>query len=461
MSGLANKLCEGNMPVTSDEIVDLALTSSTRLIRFLYCDTSGIIRGKTSHIDKFKERLKTGIGLVKGQMAMNLLDQLQTDTGFGAVGEVRLVPDISTFVLLPYAPQSAAVICDMYELDHRPWSLCPRNILKRQIQRAKKLGIHFQAAFEPEFMIGTQEDGEFIPIDTGLCFSTESMNKATPFVMNFIYALERQGIEIEQYYAELGHGQHELSIAYAPVLKAADRHVWYRETLRGVAQEQGLKATLAPKPFADQPGNGCHLHLSAWEDASGANAFSASGGQLSGLGRQFVAGLLKHLPALIAITCPSVNSYRRLKPRAWSSAYVCWGYENREAAVRVPSGYWGREAESTNLEIKCVDSSCNPYLALAAVLACGLDGIENKLEPPEPVDSDPSALSEKRAEAHGVRRFPLTLKDALLELENDDLLKETLGETMTRTFLAVKYSECAAFAAGGAQLELAQHRYKF
>jgi glutamine synthetase len=449
------------MAVTADEILDLALTSATRLVRFLYCDTSSIVRGKTTHIDRLKDRLSSGIGLVKGQMSMNLLDQLQTDTGFGAVGEVRLVPDLSTFVLLPYAPQSAAVICDMYELDHRPWSLCPRNILKRQIEKAEQSGIYFQAAFEPEFMIGSQESGEFVPIDTGLCFSTESMNRAASFVMNFIYALERQGIEIEQYYAELGHGQHELSIGHAPVLRAADRHLWYRETLRGVAQEQGVRATLAPKPFADQPGNGCHLHLSAWDRASDTNLFSAAGGQLSELGRHFVAGLLKHLPALIAITCPSVNSYRRLQPRAWSSAFVCWGYENREAAVRVPSVYWGREAESTNLEIKCVDSSCNPYLALAAVLACGLDGIENKLVPPEPVDSDPSALSEERAEAHGVRRFPLTLKDALLELENDDLLKETLGETMTRTFLVVKYSECAAFAGGDAQLELAQHRYKF
>lgn len=448
------------MPASNDEILDLALTASTRLVRFIYCDTSSIIRGKTTHIDRLKERLETGIGLVKGQMSMNLLDQLQTDTGYGAIGEVRLVPDPSTFVLLPYAPQSAALICDLIELDREPWVLCPRTILKRQIARAENLGVYFQAAFEPEFMLGWPEEDGFIPIDEGLCFSTESMNSGARFIMGFIYALERQGIEVEQYYPELGHGQHELSIRHATALKAADRHIWYRETLRGVTFEQGLEAMLAPKPFADQPGNGCHLHLSAWDKQSDSNLLRAPDG-LSDFGRYFVAGLLAHLPALLAVTCPSVNSYRRLQPRAWSSAYVCWGYENREAAVRVPSVYWGKESESTNLEVKCVDSSCNPYLALAAVIACGLDGVERKLEPPEPLDCDPSSLSMDTARALGVRRLPTSLKEALAELEKDSLLVEVLGAEMTKTFVIVKSSEHAAFADKDVEFELAHHRTKF
>jgi len=430
------------------------------MVRFLYCDTSSIIRGKATHIDRLKERLETGIGLVKGQMSMNLLDQLQTDTGYGAVGEVRLVPDLSSFVLLPYAPQCAAVMCDLIELDREPWALCPRSILRRQIARAQHLGAHVQAAFEPEFMLGWPENSGFVPIDQGLCFSTESMNRGARFIMGFIYALERQGIEVEQYYPELGHGQHELSIRHGPALQAADRHVWYRETLRGVSFEQGLEATLAPKPFVDQPGNGCHLHLSVWNQKGTANLLRSDDG-LSDFGRHFVAGLLAHLPALLAITCPSVNSYRRLQPRAWSSAFVCWGYENREAAVRVPSVYWGKEAASTNLEIKCVDSTCNPYLALAAVIACGMDGVERKLEPPQPVDCDPSTLSEERAQALAVRRLPTSLKEALAELENDSLLKEVLGEDMTRVFSIVKSSEHEAFAVKDVDYELTQHRNKF
>jgi len=448
------------MASTPDEILSIADSSSVKLVRFLYCDTSGIIRGKTTHVGRLKDRIAAGIGLVKGMMAMNLLDQLQTATGLGAVGEVRLVPDLSTFVVLPYSAASASFICNLLELNRTPWSLCPRTALIRQSDEAEAMDIRFEAAFEPEFTLGIADGGDFHPIDRSLCFATDGMNRASKFVNSFVEALERQGILVEQYYPELGHGQHEVSIRHAPALAAADRQIWYRETLRGVALEHGLEASLAPKPFSDQPGNGCHLHISAWDKDSGKNLFWSPEG-LTAFGLNFVAGILEHLPAIVALTCASVNSYRRLKPRCWSSAYVCWGYENREAAVRVPSVYWGQETATTNLEIKSVDSSCNPYLALAVVIAAGLDGVKRKLSAPEPFDADPGVLSPAELEQRLVKRLPTSLKEALVALEKDATIVETLGAELARTYLTVKYSECGAFASEDEQFELVNHRTKF
>ncbi|HEY9788330.1 MAG TPA: glutamine synthetase family protein [Candidatus Obscuribacterales bacterium] len=443
-----------------DDLVLASQRSSVSLVRFIFCDLSSIVRGKTTRADRVRERAECGIGLVKGTLAMNMLDQLQSDTGFGATGEVRLVPDIESWVVLPYVENQAAMICDLIELDRSPWALCPRSLLKSQIAIAKEAGVSFQVSFEPEFMLGNTLDGTFTPIDKGLCFSTEGMNKSARIINRFIEALDKQGIETEQYYPELGHGQHELSIKHASALKACDRQIYYRETLRGIANECGLEVSMAPKPFENQPGNGCHVHISAWDMYGERNLFWAETG-LSDFGRQFVAGLLHHMPGLLALTCPSVNSYRRLKPSSWSSAFTCWGFENREAAVRVPSVYWGQEMATTNIEIKCVDSTCNPYLALAGIIACGLDGVSKGLVPPDPVEGDPDSLSEEEREARNIRRFPTSLADAIVELEEDELLMKMLGPQLADTYIAVKTSECGAFGGANTQFELLQHRARF
>lgn len=438
--------------------------STVRLVRFLFCDTAGIIRGKTTHVRQLRRRMSTGIGIVKGTLAMNILDQLQTDTGYGAVGEVRIVPDPDTFMILPYSQQSAMMICDLVELDQTPWSMCPRTILKKQLDKAKEMGVTFRAAFEPEFLLGHRdEDGEFIPLDESMCFSTEGMNAASDFINRFCYALESQGVEVEQYYPELGHGQHELSIAHAPALEACDRQIIYRETLRGVAHDMGMVAMIAPKPFTDAPGNGGHLHLSAWDADGNTNLFYSpdASGELTEFGLHFVAGLLKHLPALVSLTCPTVNSYRRLKPRSWSSAYTCWGYENREAAVRVPTTNWGDEEGTTNLELKCVDNTCNPYIALTGIIAAGMDGVRCRLAPPPAVQCDPSTLNTAEMADGKIKRLPATLKEALRQLLMDQVLMDALGNDFARTFITVKTSESVAFAKHGVEYELEHHRTKF
>jgi glutamine synthetase len=176
-----------------ESVVNQVETERVPLVRFLFCDTSGIIRGKAAHVDNLVNRLQAGIGLVKGTMAQNMLDELQTDTGYGATGEVRLTPDLSTFSVLPYTAQSAAVICDLLELDRNPSNLCPRSALKRQTKAVSELGIRIQASFEPEFTLGTlDEEGRYVPIDQSICVSSDGMNRAAPFANRLVNALEKQ-----------------------------------------------------------------------------------------------------------------------------------------------------------------------------------------------------------------------------------------------------------------------------
>ena len=435
-----------------------------RFVRFLYCDTSGIIRGKSVHIDKLVERMRGGIGLTVAMPAMNLLDQLQPVEGLGPVGEVRLLPDTDSYTRLPYAPHSAAMMANMVTLDRKPWGACPRRFLERMIERAQQAGVAVEAAFEPEWTLAMrQEDGSYVPVDQSLCFSTIGWESSVDVIDDIVAALEGQGMPVEQFYPELGHGQQELTIRHATALRAADNHIRYRDTVRAVARKHGRIASFAPKPFADQAGNGCHIHLSAWDPTRTRNLMAVDGtpNVLSAFGRSWIAGVLHHLPGLVALTAASYNSYRRLQPHMWSSAFGCWGLDNREAAVRIASVLWDETKSSLNMELKPSDNSNNPYLALGGLMAAGLDGIEKKLDPGEPIAVDPGALTEEELARRGIRRLPKTLTEALDALERDAVLMDALGEVLGRTFLTVKRSEAAAFDAADEAFELAHHFYKF
>jgi glutamine synthetase len=447
--------------VSSDEVVDACRAAGVRLVRFLYCDNGGVVRGKATTLDRLAERMASGIGLTVAMSAMNSLDQLQPVEGMGPVGEVRLVPDPESFAVLPYAPASAAMVCDHVGLDGRPDPAGPRHFLRRMSERALERGLVVRLAVENEFSLARPVDGEFVPIDESLCFSGVGMAAAAPVADALVEALAAQGIAVEQYYAELGHGQQELSVAHRPALAAADTQVLVRETIRGVAARFGLVASLAPKPWPDQAGNGAHVHLSAW--AGKDNAFYDADGRygLSEVAERFVAGILAHLPGLLALTAPSVNSYRRLQPRYWSSAYVCWGPDNREASVRVPSTFAGAEEATTNLEYKPADASANPYLAFGGLVAAGLHGLEAKLEPVDPVLVDPAALSEENRRAMGAERYPETLDAALDALQADPVLMEALGEPLARAYLAVRRSEAAAYRAESPEFEFRHHFLKY
>jgi glutamine synthetase len=446
-----------------ETIVQQAQDADARLVRFLYCDNGGIIRGKTTALNRLGDRMTDGIGLTVAMMAMNSLDQLQPVEGMGPVGEIRLIPDPESFAVLPYAPHSAAMICDMLTRERAPWGACARSFLKRMRERAAARGLRLHAALEAEFSLARLDpSGRYVPFDETLCFSSIAMTRAAAFVDTLVAALEAQGLAVEQYYPELGHGQHEISIRHTELLRAADNHLKLRETIRGVAYEYGLYASLAPKPFPDQAGNGAHIHFSLWDNA-GRNVFYDGGAPdgLSEVGRRFMAGVLAHLPALVALTCPSVNSYQRLRPQSWSSAYTVWGHDNREAAVRVASPYWSDVEGSTNLELKAADNSCNPYIALGGLLAAGLDGMERELEPGEPTEVDPAGLTEAERAARGIRRLPATLDEALDELAADTVLLDAMGDLLSRSFLAVRRSEARAYAELDEVAQFGGHFYKY
>ncbi len=405
--------------------------------------------------------MSSGIGHTVAMMAMSMLDQLQPVAGMGPVGEVRIVPDPDTFVALPYAPGAGAMLADLVLPDGTPWEACSRTFLKQAMIDLAGEGYVMQAAFEPEFTIGRRESSpagpsipdRLIPIDDSLCYSSTGFHLAHDFTMELVEAMEAQGLSVEHYYPELGHGQHELSVRYADALRAADNHVLYRETVRGVAFRHGLWASLAPKPIPDQAGNGTHLHASLLEvpaegESAGRNVFADPSDRngLSQVGYHFIGGLLAHLPALIALTCASVNSYRRLAPQMWASAYSCYGVDNREAAVRICSPLRGDPGSTVNLELKPSDSSANPYLALGAFIYAGLDGIRSKIEPGEALNVDPATLSETERAERGAHRLPASLAAALDALEADQLLMEALGPLRSTAYLAVKRSEAAHFA---------------
>lgn len=436
-----------------------AMQARISLTRFLYADHGGIIRGKAAATARLAERTESGIGHTKAMMAMSMMDELAPVEGMGPVGEVRIKPDPDTFVALPYAPGAAAMLADQVNEDGSSWDGCARTFLKQAIAELSGLGYELQASFEPEFTLGHYEGASFTPIDESLCYSATGFHLAHDYTIDLVDALIKQGLEVEHYYPELGHGQQEVPIRHASALRAADNHVLLRETVRAVAIRHGLWASFAPKPLPTQAGNGAHLHASLWAD--GANAFADSSGEygLSKVGFQFLAGVLAHLPGLVALTCGTVNSYRRLAPQMWSGAYACYGPDNREAAVRICSPIGS--AGSVNLELKPVDSTGNPYLALGAFIYAGIDGIRRSLDPGEPVLVDPATLDSEEREGLSVVRLPSNLRIALDALEADSYLMSALGPLRSTAYLAVKRSEAEHFRLHDVEYECRQHWLKF
>jgi len=449
--------------VGAHEVVKQADEAGLRLVRFIWCGNDGTVRAKSSARNGLEGRIASGIGLTVAMQAMNGLDQLQPVDGMGPVGEIRLVPDPDTFRVLPYAPHTGAMLVDHVMLDGAPAPVCQRSFLKRMEERLADRNMRLEVAFENEFSLATRIDGRFVPIDSGLCFSTISATAAQDYLDELAEALDAQGIVLEQYYSELGHGQHEISTGHAPALRAADEQILVRETIRGVAARQGLIASLAPKPWPDNAGNGGHIHFSLWDADANWNRFhdSSTPDLLSADARAFIAGVLAHLPALCGLTAPSFNSYHRIVPQYWAGAFLCWGHDNREAPVRVPSVFRGIEEASTNAELKAADASANPYLAVGGLIAAGLDGLERVLEPPEPVEVDPATIDEEERERRGIHRLPSTQEEALNALAADELLLDALGPTLADSYLAVRRSEWTAYSEGDEAFEQQGHFSKY
>jgi glutamine synthetase len=431
---------------TADEVRQRVDAADVELVRIVFVNNSGVPRGRVVDSETLDGVLERGTNVTHAMQSFNALDRLAPEGSYGPAGEVRVVPDPDTFTTLPYADRAALMLADLHTLDGEPWAAGPRARLGQYLEEIAAAGYEPRMAFESEFYYTNETDeGETVPFDDSTCFAVGGMQSAHDVVLDTVDALKDQGMGLATYYPEYGPGQQELVIDHGTGIAAPDDHVTFRETVAAVAADHGLEATFRPKPFPQLPGSGCHVHCSLWRDGENVLYDSDADGPypLSDRGRHFVGGLLEHAPALVALTAPTVESYDRLAPGMWASAFTCWGHDNREAVVRVPSVSRDDPAATTRVEFKPADNTHNPYLVQLGLVAAGLDGIERELDPGEPLNQDPSNLSEDARTARGIERLPTTLDAALDELEADDVLLDAMGDPLHRSYLEVKRSEWA------------------
>lgn len=450
----------------AEDVVARARQAGVTLVRFEYCDASGVARAKSVHVSRLADKLVEGVGLTRAQMAINLLDQVVHIPGMEPVGEIRLVPDPTTFSVLPWAPASAAVLCDQVDHNRADWGACPRSFLKSAVAQAASTGIRVEASFENEYYLARHENGRFVPVDVpghAPVVSSIGHDLSAAVMIETIHALESQGMDVESSINEYGPGQQEIAVRHTDALRAADQQMKFRDTVRGVALAHGIYASFAAKPWPDSIGSGAHIHFSLWDPEGQSNLLydAAAPGGLSRVGRHFVAGVAEHLPALTAFTTPNYNSFRRLQPSAWASATTAWGFDNKEAALRVCSPFFGREGQSYNVEFKASDPSANPYLSLGMLILAGLDGVARELDPGEPAEHDPARLDADALRRCKVRPLPKSMGEALDALEADQVLLGGMNDLLAGCYVAIRRSENAAFSEADEAFELHHHFYRF
>lgn len=380
--------------------------------------------------------------------------------GFSRVQESDVLarPDPNTFELLPWATEenvSARMFCDILNHDGTPFEGDPRQVLKRNIERAHKRGFNFMVAPEMEFFYFASGDPSQIPqpLDSGSYFDLTTADAASDLRIRTIHMLEAMGIPVEYSFHEDGPSQHEIDLRYTDALTMADNVMTFRLVVREIALEQGAYATFMPKPLAGVQGSGMHTHLSLFEGDE--NAFADAGDPygLSSIARGFIAGLTTHAPEITAITNQLVNSYKRLIDGYEAPVFVTWARNNRSALIRVPFAKRGKQS-STRIEYRAPDPACNPYLAFSVILAAGMKGVEEGYELPPPASANVFEMTPQERAADGIRSLPQSLSDALDAMENSELVAEALGEHIFEWFLRNKRVEWLDYKSQISQFEL-------
>jgi glutamine synthetase len=369
--------------------------------------------------------------------------------GFARIAEsdMYLVPDLDTYAVIPWEREknpTARLICDVYTPEGKPFHGDPRYVLKQALREAEKKGWIYHTGPEPEFFLFKRDvDGQAMPRphDQGSYFDL-STDRGVEVRKEMSKALAAFGIRVEASHHEVAHGQQEIDFRFADALRAADNVVTFKATLKEIARQHGLHATFMPKPAAAVNGSGMHVHQSLVSASTGENLLTDGQSKhgLSRLALQFIAGQLAHARGMCAVLAPLVNSYKRLVPGYEAPVYVSWGQINRSALIRVPRVNPNRP-ESTRLELRCPDPSCNPYLAFAVMLRAGLDGIERELKPPSISNEDLYHLDDLGRRTRGLDTLPGSLGEALEAFKRDKLVQETLGEHILERFVEAKSIE--------------------
>jgi glutamine synthetase len=417
--------------ITKSDVLARSKQEHVHFLRLQFTDIDGVIKNVEVPASQFDKALD-------GQI---MFDGSSIE-GFTRIEEsdMLLVPDLDTFQVFPWDTDHGKVgrlICDIATPDGNPFAGCPRTALKDVVARAQKMGYRMMAGPEAEFFLFQRNhEGEPLPRthDTGGYFDLSPRD--------ITLVLEAMGFEVEAAHHEVAPGQHEIDFKYEDAVTTADAIVTFRFVVKKVALMHGLHATFMPKPIAGVNGSGMHTHQSLF-DARGKNAFYDPKGpwQLSKVARSYIAGLLDHARALVAVTNPLVNSYKRLVPGYEAPVNVAWSEKNRSPMIRVPA----RRGVGTRCEVRMPDPSCNPYLALTAMLACGLDGIERELECGDPVNRNIFDMSQREKRRLKIVQLPANLDEALNFLEKDAVLRSALGDHIFGHFIYNKRTEWAEY----------------
>ncbi|MBL8351698.1 MAG: type III glutamate--ammonia ligase [Burkholderiaceae bacterium] len=435
-----------------------------------FTDIHGVARGKYLPLAHLDDLLTEGAGFSGPSIDGTGLPRCGPRSEYWARGAA------STATALPWLPGYARVVCDGF-VAGEPFDACPRQVLRRQVARLAAKGWHLRTGIEPEFFLLKRVDGRWLPADDldrlgKPSYDLKSLPRQRAYLQGLQQALEACGLDVLQIDHEDAHGQYEVNFGFDDVLASADHLMLFKQAGHALAEAQGMVFSMMPKPFADQPGSGMHMHVSLWSGAvhdsrgNSRNLFvphRADGSvdhavQLSPLGRQFAAGVLSHSPALCALAAPTVNGYKRLKASGsisgshWAPACITHGPNNRTALLRTLHG---------RFEWRLPDSSANPYLVSAAMVAAGLDGIERQLELPAAADDDLAVLDAAQLHARGIALLPQFLDVALDALADDAVICSALGETLLAQFLALKRAEHGAHARHVSDWELTRYAAMF
>jgi glutamine synthetase len=415
-------------------------------VALTWVDNSGVTRVKAVPLARLEHSAAWGIG------ASPVFDTFLVDDSAvvgrfagGPVGDLRLHPAVERLTALAAQPGWAWAPADRYDQQGMPHPQDSRGVLRREVARLAAEGFSVRAAVEVEWCVSTGSGDEFVPASHGPAYGMTRLIELSGYLGQVLDALATQGLAVEQIHPEYAAGQYEISVAAEDPVGAADTAVLLRETIRAVSSGQGLRVSFAPKVLAGKVGNGGHIHLSLWRDGVNAMAGGERRYGMTAPGESFASGILTHLPALLALGAPSVASYLRLVPSHWAGAFVCWGLENREAALRFITGVTGDRPQAANIEVKSFDAAANPYLALAALIAAGRDGLAAAATLPDPVNVDPAFLDPADRTARGISPVPASLAEALAAFESDKALRDALGEELADTLAVVRRGEIDLF----------------
>lgn len=425
-----------------------------KFIRLWFTDVAGTLKSVAVAPAEIEGAFAEGIGF-DGSAIEGLARTSEAD--------MLAMPDPSTFQILPWrgtVDPAARMFCDVATPDGKPAAADPRNVLRRALDKAAKMGFSFYVHPEIEFYLLKSpelgENGQPVPVDTAGYFDNVPGGTAHDFRRRAVTMLEQLGISVEFSHHEGGPGQNEIDLRYADALSMADNIMTFRTVVKEVAIEQGVYATFMPKPFTNHPGSGMHTHFSLFEGDRNAFFDPAAKYHLSIVARQFIAGILRHAPELTLVTNQYVNSYKRLWGGGEAPSYVSWGHNNRSALIRVPL-HKPEKSQSTRIEYRAMDSAANPYLAYALLLSAGLKGIEEGYELAPETEDDVWSLSDMERRAMGIEALPQSLDHAIRKLESSELAAEVLGESVFSYVLANKRNEWAHYRSQVTLFELEQN----